>query len=540
VQACGPCGNRKVKCDGATPGCSRCLTDGAACFYPISKRNKWASNPTARATPATPSTLLSEAPLTDPVQSSLSEMSSTFKSQLFQTYFRFIHPIWPILYKPLYDTLNHAELMDVLPTPLINAMFSIAVPLLDSVDDISHSKNDQAHQFFLEALRSLREYESPHGNQSILAMKPTIVHCQVLTILALQQHGIAAFSQAGMLCAVAVSMAIDLQLHTESSTDTYVEAQTKSRVWWTVYVLEKMLSCEMSRPALLRSEESDTPFPSVEESDEYEFFSGAFQAKTNNATPHPLKLRTISAFHTSIRIAMIMEEVSRHIYSISARKKIREDREFGEQTRFRIWAQLNDYEQALESSPLRLDKSGQSPVIPVMVTNYIYLWLTTILLHRPFIEHWQQDRGSDELSTLQEDPYRICRVAADQICLVMEKQSDLVRCLLCDLVFPIFVAGNMLLRGWRQSGRQDIGIQRNLELCVRWLNALGQNWKSAKARRQVLAESMDTMTPPNEQHQSSSNWQSTNLGIEGLISEEDFDLDYMQWISGVDFPSYLE
>jgi len=51
---------------------------------------------------------------------------------------------------------------------------------------------------------------------------------------------------------------------------------------------------------------------------------------------------------------------------------------------------------------------------------------------------------------------------------------------------------------------------------------------------------MDTMTPPNEQHQSSSNWQSTNLGIEGLISEEDFDLDYMQWISGVDFPSYLE
>lgn len=70
----------------------------------------------------------------------------------------------------------------------------------------------------------------------------------------------------------------------------------------------------------------------------------------------------------------------------------------------------------------------------------------------------------------------------------MEKQSDLVRCLLCDLVFPIFVAGNMLLRGWRQSGRQDIGIQRNLELCVRWLNALGQNWKSAKARRQVLAE----------------------------------------------------
>lgn len=280
----------------------------------------------------------------------------------------------------MYDTLNHAELMDVLPTPLINAMFSIAVPLLDSVDDISHSKNDQAHQFFLEALRSLREYESPHGNQSILAMKPTIVHCQVLTILALQQHGIAAFSQAGMLCAVAVSMAIDLQLHTESSTDTYVEAQTKSRVWWTVYVLEKMLSCEMSRPALLRSEESDTPFPSVEESDEYEFFSGAFQAKTNNATPHPLKLRTISAFHTSIRIAMIMEEVSRHIYSISARKKIREDREFGEQTRFRIWAQLNDYEQALESSPLRLDKSGQSPVIPVMVTNYI-------VSHKPTSRH---------------------------------------------------------------------------------------------------------------------------------------------------------
>lgn len=538
MQACRPCGNRKVKCDGVTPSCSRCLADGVACFYPISKRNKWASNPAARATPPTRSTLLPEALLSNPEQSILSEISSILRTRLFQTYFRCIHPIWPILYKPLYDTLNHAELMDVLPIPLINAMFSIAVPLLDSDDDISHSKNDQAHQFFLEALRSLREYESPNGNQSIFAIQPTIIHCQVLTILALQQHGIAAFSQAGMLCAVAVSMAIDLRLHIESVTDTYIEAQTKSRVWWSVYVLEKMLSCEMSRPTLLRSEESDTPFPSVEESDEYEFFSEASQ--TNNVKPRSLKLRTISAFHTSIRIAMLMEEVSRQIYSIGARKKIREDRVFGEETRLRIWAQLKDYEQALESSPLKLDISRQGPVIPVTVTNYVYLWLTTILLHRPFIEHWQQDRGSDELSLVHEDPYRICCVAADHICSILEKHSDLIKCMPCDLVFPIFVAGNIFLRRWRQSGRQDIGIQQSLELCVRWLNALGKSWKCAKARRQVLAESMDTITPPNEQDKSLPSWQPTNPAIEGLISEEDFDLDYMQWISSVDIPSFLE
>ncbi|XMA07331.1 hypothetical protein WAI453_000122 [Rhynchosporium graminicola] len=542
AQACKQCGNRKVKCDGVTPGCSRCVADGVECFYPVSKRNRWISNPAVRATPSTPSAPSSEAPSSVPASlpASLpaSEISSNLRGQLFRTYFRCIHPIWPVLYKPLYDTLNHTELMEVLPIPLINAIFSIAFPLLDPDSHGTHSTNDQAHHFFLEALRLLKEHGVPQRSQSIFAMKPTIIHCQVLTILALQQHGIAAFSQAGTLCAVAVSMAIDLQLHIKSVTDTYIEAQTKSRVWWTVYVLEKMLSCEMSRPTLLRFEESDTPFPSVEESDEYEFFSEVSQ--TNNDKPRSLKLRTISAFHTSIQIAMLMEKVSRQIYSIGARTKIREDRIFGEETRLRIWAQLKDYEQALESSPLKLDISGQGPVLPVTVTNYVYLWLTTILLHRPFIEHWQQDRGSDELSLVHEDPYRICCVAADHICSTLQKHSELIKSLPCDLVFPIFVAGNVLLRRWRQSRRQDISIQQSLEMCVRWLNALGKSWKSAKARRQVLAESMETITPPNEQERSLPSWQALNLAIEGWVSEEDFALDYMQWISGVDVPSFLE
>jgi hypothetical protein len=292
--------------------------------------------------------------------------------RLFQAYFRCIHPIWPVLYKPLYSSLDHEQILEVLPQSLIYAILSLAVLIHESENE-HPLKYDQAQQFFDEALRTLRESGKVQKSRSLAEVKPSIVNCQVYTILALQQHGIGELSQAATLCAVASSMAIDQSLHRISDTDDHVELQVKSRLWWTIYALEKMVSCEMGRPILLRAEEAETPFPSVEESDEYEFFSESprVDSGVNNIRQNPLKLRTISAFHTSIRIAMIMESVSREIYSIAARQHIQNDREASEETRLRLWAQLREYEEAMEKSHLKLDMTGKSASVPVTVTNYI-------------------------------------------------------------------------------------------------------------------------------------------------------------------------
>jgi hypothetical protein len=303
--------------------------------------------------------------------------------RLLQAYFRCIHPIWPILYKPPYSSFDHEQLLEQLPRSLLYAILSLAVLIHEPGND-EMTKFDQAQQFFDEALRSLRDPGPSQSSQSLVEVKPSITNCQVYTILALQQHGIGALSSAGTLCAVASSMATDLSLHRKSEGNGHIEAQVKSRLWWTIYALEKMLSCEVGRPILLRAEEADTPFPSVEESDEFEFYSGSAgeSALLNYKNHSSLKLRTISAFHTSIRIAMIMERVSREIYSVSARQRIRCDREAGKEMRLKLWAELQEYESAMERSPLKLDMTGSSASAPVTVTNYIVRQTTQLHFHR--------------------------------------------------------------------------------------------------------------------------------------------------------------
>lgn len=294
-------------------------------------------------------------------------------SRLFLVYFRYIHPIWPLLYKPLYDSLDHQQMLAAMPRSLAFAIFSLAV-LIHHVDFETEplSKHDQAKQYFDEALKALRGSDAA-PNHALAEVKPSILNCQVYTILALQQHSIGAFSQAGVFCAIASSMAIDQSLYRINSQDNHVDAQIKSRLWWTIYVLEKMLSTEMNRPILLRAEEAETPYPSVDESDEFELYSGSTQPGTlaDQSTRHLLKSRTMSAFHTSIKVARIMESVCRDVYSMAARQCIRQDRASGEKVRLRLLAELQVYEAEMEGSSLKLDRSGDVQSIPVTVTNYV-------------------------------------------------------------------------------------------------------------------------------------------------------------------------
>ncbi len=114
-----------------------------------------------------------------------------------------------------------------------------------------------------------------------------------------------------------------------------------------------------------------------------------------------------------------------------------------------------------------------------------FTWSTTILIHRPFIEHWQRSQAIN--SSSKNAPDSICRVAAENICSIMEVYSNLLERLPCDLVFPIFVAANTFLHFWNDSGDQGTHSRQRLNQCSRWLVELGKSWKNAEARNQVLS-----------------------------------------------------
>lgn len=300
--------------------------------------------------------------------------------RLFQTYFACIHPIWPLLYKPLYNSVGAHQLASHLPQSVVYAVYAIAACLPSSADDHSAAATPRhstakPRDYFNAALNELQSGGGqPEELLFIHALKPSISHCQTLIILSLQQHGLAEFSRSAVLCGLASAMAIDLRIHRNYWFDDPIQKEVCSRLWWNIYILEKMMAFEMGRPVILRTEETDTPYPSVAESDEFELFTPMITIKAMSDHP-PVKIRTLSAFASTIDMCKTMEIISREVYSLGAREHIRRDRAAGDATRMRIWAILQRWKEDTDKTPLKLDLSRRSITLPTMITNYVVSFL---------------------------------------------------------------------------------------------------------------------------------------------------------------------
>ena len=314
-------------------------------------------------------TPLSQRPLINNNPLGISRHVST---RLLKDYFATIHPMWPILYKPMYDMTGCDYLPDTMPLPLLYSVYSIAAcvqPSPEDQEDIPNETPLPAH-LFESALMALQRPANGQGaTHPLHLLKPSVASCQALTILALQQHGVAESASAALLCSLAAAMAVELRLHRAMPPQSdSTEIQVRSRLWWNIFVLDKMIACEMKRPVILRSEETDTPWPSTSESDEFQLLSlrSAGQSRITSVKTH-----TISGFHTTLDITMIMERVSREIYSISGRGAIRNSDTAVEERRMKLWEELKEYHAMLNASPLRLDTSLGAVAAPVTITNMV-------------------------------------------------------------------------------------------------------------------------------------------------------------------------
>jgi hypothetical protein len=408
----------------------------------------------------------------------------------------------------MYTSFDYTYPSPKIPNCLATAVFAIAscVDVHPSKQNIGERQTGvpaKSQFYFEETLSFLQKNEGSNDKTLKSVFTPSITTCQTLTILSLQQHGVAEYSRAATLCGLASSMAIELRLHRPYETDDPIQREIRYRLWWNLFILEKMISCEMGRPVILRAEETDTPYPSTSEADEFELFSPpAKRQETSDPVHISGKLRTLSVLGTTIGLATIMERISREVYGLSSRKLIRDDPDVGESKRMDLWSALRRWESEVESSPLRLDLSERLTSVPGVITNYVvsiriskYITLTnlaeimysgTILLHRPFIARWIfNSEGNDPLA----NPLRVCLDAAQKICDILGKYFDMLYGLPCDMVFSIFTAASTLLYHAKQpEGADIVDSQRRLRMCIHWLSVLGKSWKSAGARQQLLAD----------------------------------------------------
>lgn len=318
------------------------------------------------------------------IQDLTESMSRAEVESLFRIFFTCIHHIWPLLYKPMYDTVSHYDLLELLPRSLVLSIFAIASCIQIEKPMMEHEQRNEgidnatgpaekASMFYHAALRELQRSESGGDDFTMAtALQPSIANCQTLTILALQQHGVAEFPSAGVLCGLAAAMAVDLRIHRNIWSDNGIQQEVASRLWWNIFILDKMLASDTGRPMILRFEDSDAPYPSVSESDEYELLAPSHEGNLLGEGGFPIiKLRTISAFHTTIDMTKELELVIRDVYSLASREKIRKNRSYGDDTRMSLSDRLSKWERKLDASPLRLDLYNASLAPPAMVTNYV-------------------------------------------------------------------------------------------------------------------------------------------------------------------------
>lgn len=108
------------------------------------------------------------------------------------------------------------------------------------------------------------------------------------------------------------------------------------------------------------------------------------------------------------------------------------------------------------------------------------MWSITILVHRPFVLH----RVDRDAST---NPLTICVTAARNLCSILERYSENLAILSCDIIFPIFTSASILSYAADKFGLRDAETQRLIQLCVRWLAILGKNWKNAGIFKDTLS-----------------------------------------------------
>ncbi|KAF7943793.1 uncharacterized protein EAE97_005863 [Botrytis byssoidea] len=515
-QACKPCGVKKIKCDGGAPVCGPCLKRNGECSYGISKRGHFprkfnddgSLNTAGRENSSNPSPV--QQPLGGSVRPSSGYTHSSSSQRkdagpkkypfhaevtkrLFQTYFDYIHPIWPILYKPMYTSFDYTYPSPSIPNVLACAMFAMAAcveklqPSPQPFDDPHVMRSEEPRFYFEESLNLLQRSNDTSDKSLKNAFTPSIVNCQTLTILSLQQHGVAEYSRAAIFCGLASSMAIELRLHRPHEAHG-PQREIRHRLWWNLYILEKMISCEMGRPVMLRIEETDTPYPSTSEADEFELLPSSMKRQNTNDIHNVGKMHTLSVLVTTIQLSVLMERLSREVYGLISRRAIRDDRSFGEGKRMELWSSFQKWESDTEASPLRLDLSSHLTSVPGIVTNYVIMHSGVILLHRPFIARWISNPANANASA---HPLKICLNSANAICTILEKYFDDFYGLPCDMVFSIFTAASTLLYQSKQpDGGDNAESQRRLKMCIHWLSVLGRSWNSAGARQQILVDSM--------------------------------------------------
>ncbi len=429
--------------------------------------------------------------------------------RLFTYYWKEFHPFWPILYKvsvsvgwnqpadadvllalqPAVRDISVEDVAERLDPVLLYSIYAVAsciVPRERTKGDTpQQEQEDRGGVFFERAERYLYAGR----------LRPDVSTIQSLFLLSLYAHGSGELSQAWVWCNLASSMAIDLGLHRwpihryDLLWDSN-ERETRVRLIWHLFILDKMLAAEMGRPVGIRANDIDAPFLSEQEMDEFELFDdtalrggGEGEAAVKKGRP----MHLASCLNATARLFIIVEKILSEFHSFRRKAALRKQGAILDMVN-QVDAELAQWHKDLPDH-LRLDRSFRTiEGEPLPATFALAMWYHTsiLLLHRNFIP---QDQGVPLSDVLANDSYKKSTAAANSIGDMLERTSQFVRVdrLSTDLGYCFFTAAVFYVFNARLPDEKIANdAKRRFMLCRESLRKLSETWPAASAHKQLL------------------------------------------------------
>ncbi|OXB38001.1 hypothetical protein J007_02228 [Cryptococcus neoformans] len=409
--------------------------------------------------------------------------------RLLAVYFTHVHNVWPLICKPVFNP-HHTS------AHLLLSMLAVAVCVAPetAVDGFN------SETLFAMAERALLQRR----------MEVRIDIIQSFVLMSLRQTGCGDKKSAAVYANRASTMAFTMGLHLDpgtpppgsghAKTALAYEHDTRARVYWNCYVLDKVIAEETGRPFILPYRRSSIPFPSINEVDELE----AWPPLPMSSAPLPQSVRHVnpkrgyvmSCFVWTCRMAMLVEEILDLEMEGPNLQRSSEwwDRQFSEeagqrrhlgQERERIAKQLSLWKQSLPSWLDVNTKSEASP-LPHHVVGVTWYHTSRILLYSRFLRRHpvasSPIAGEDDTRAF----HAICSDAAQAVVdllsmldkhrLLQQVSSDIIHLLSLTTLFEAYdsVSSDPAL-----ANRAKI----NFSQCCLWLREFSSSWASASAHR---------------------------------------------------------
>lgn len=418
--------------------------------------------------------------------------------RLFRYYWQGFHPFYPILYKPWLVTFSREELRTNLEPSLLYAIYAIAacvVPGNASASNTVTGSEPSLHKLNLDRAQSFCQAAERH----VLAkgLRPDIASIQTCWLLSLYSHGTGDLSRAWNFSNLASSMAVDMGLHRwpiyrPEIVQDRVQRETRIRIIWHCYIVDKLLCAEMGRPVGLRAKDIDVPLLSETEEDEFELWSDQTEMQHVDQTPgRPTtatfaslrRLHAPSCLNWGVHLFKIVERILDEVHSLRRKALLRKQGK--EQVLTDLDRQLTEWKLKLPPHlHLDDDRTHDGPFPSFFALNLWY-YTARLLLHRPFIP---QEEGLPMSKVLENDSHRQSTLAANTICDLLEATSrDIVDRLSTDLGYCLFTAAVMFVFNARlPDGKIAVDARRRYGLCMQWLKKLADTWPAASAHRMLL------------------------------------------------------